>query len=90
MDKLIVFIYGIIAYLIGMGGLTFFILYIGGWNFMPIHIDSGIAGSLTPALIVNTTLILLFGLRHSIMTRHDTTRHDKILNRNDNILFLKK
>ncbi|MFW5450963.1 MAG: methyltransferase family protein [Methylophagaceae bacterium] len=69
MSKALVFIYGIVAYLIGMGGLTFFILYIGGWDFMPLHIDSGVAGSLTTALLVNTALIVLFGLHHTITAR---------------------
>jgi len=69
MTKLIIFIYGITAYLIGMSGLTFFILFIGGWSFMPIHIDSGIAGNTVVALIVNTLLIVLFGLHHTVTAR---------------------
>lgn len=69
MTKLITLIYGFSAYLIGMGGLTFFILFIGGWDFMPIHIDSGIAGNTAVALLVNTLLIVLFALHHSMAAR---------------------
>ncbi len=69
MNKLIIFIYGIIAYLIGMGALTFFILFIGGWDFLPLHIDSGIAGSISSALIINIGLITLFGVHHTVTAR---------------------
>lgn len=69
MSKVLALLFGVISYAIGMGGLTFFILYVGAWGFMPIHVDSGTAGPVGSALLVNFALILLWGLQHSIMAR---------------------
>lgn len=69
MPKLLVLLYGVLSYAIGMGGLTFFILFVGGWSFMPIHVDSGTAGNISSALAVNFGLIAMWSLQHSIMAR---------------------
>ncbi len=61
--------YGCVSYAFGMGGLVFFILYVGGWDFLPFHIDSGEPGPLTVALLVNGGLMILLGLQHSVMAR---------------------
>ena len=41
MGRSLILIYGILSYAVGMGGLVFFILFVGGWDFLPFHIDSG-------------------------------------------------
>lgn len=69
MSKVLILIYGAISYAIGLGGLTFFILFVGGWSFMPIHVDTGTAEPLSTALLVNISLMLLWGLQHSVMAR---------------------
>lgn len=69
MSQLIIFIYGLLAYAIGMGGLVFFILFIGSWDFLPLHINSGIPGSMVPALLINVGLIVLFGVQHTVTAR---------------------
>lgn len=69
MSRLLVLLYGVFSYAIGMGGLTYFILYVGGWSFMPVHVDSGTAGTAGSALLVNFGLIMLWSLQHSIMAR---------------------
>lgn len=69
MSKLLTLLFGVISYAIGMGGLTFFILYVGGWSFMPIHVNSGTAGPAGAALLVNFGLMLLWSLQHSVMAR---------------------
>lgn len=61
--------YGCVSYAIGMGGLVFFILFVGCWDFLPFHIDSGVPGPLAVALLVNTGLMILLGLQHSVMAR---------------------
>ena len=69
MNRSLILFYGIFSYAVGMGGLVFFILFIGGWDFLPLHVDSGAAGSSAVALLVNMGLITLLGLQHSGMAR---------------------
>ena len=69
MSRSLFLIYGILSYAIGMGGLVFFILFVGGWDFLPLHVDSGGPGPLALALSVNTGLTMLLGLQHSGMAR---------------------
>lgn len=69
MKKITIFIYGIISYLIGASsyfiGLSGFLANFWG----PYSIDIGPQTSTTIALLMNTGLIVLFGLPHSIMAR---------------------
>ena len=67
MSRYLILIYGVIAYLIGMAGLFYFFLFVGGWDFLPIHVDS--PGPLVNALLINTGLIALFAVQHTIMAR---------------------
>ncbi|WP_420629246.1 methyltransferase family protein [Candidatus Leptofilum sp.] len=67
--KILIFFYSILAYFIGLGGLVYFILFIGNWSFMPHQIDSGEMTTVGLALVINLGLVLLFGLQHSIMAR---------------------
>ncbi len=69
MSRVIVFIYGLISYAVGLGGLVCFILFISSWEFIPFHIDTGTPSSITYAILINVGLIVLFGLQHSIMAR---------------------
>ena len=69
MSRLLIFVYGLFSYVIGLGGLIWFALFIGGWDFLPRHIDSEVPGPLSLALVVNISLIALFVLQHSIMAR---------------------
>lgn len=69
MAKPLTLLYGVISYLIGLGGLTYFILFMGSWTFLPIHINSAEPTSLTAALLINFGLTTLFALQHSIMAR---------------------
>ena len=59
--------YGVFAYIIGVSGLLWFILAMGGlapMGFGPVH-----ASSVAGAVAINLGLILLFGLQHSVMAR---------------------
>ena len=70
MKKLVIYIYGIFAYLIGLSGLTAFMLFMGAWNFLPIHINANVtAGSTVQAVIINMSILTLFALHHSIAAR---------------------
>ena len=69
MNNLARILYASFAYLLGLGGLSYFALFLGGWDFVPRSIQSGTPGALAPALAINIGLIVLFGLQHSIMAR---------------------
>jgi len=69
MKNLAIFIYGVVAYIFSFATLLWFLLYIGGWDFLPYHIDSKAPTSLAFAITVNLTLVILFALQHSIMAR---------------------
>ena len=69
MNRLYIFIYGLFSYAVGLGGLVWFALFIGGWEFLPRHIDSETPGPMSTALIINVGLITIFVLQHSIMAR---------------------
>lgn len=69
MSRFPVLIYGLFSYAVGLGGLVWFALFIGGWDFLPRHIDSGSAGPLGTALLINVGLLALFVVQHSVMAR---------------------
>ena len=69
MSRLIVFIYGVFAYIIALIVQVWFIFYIGEWEFMPATINSQHPVPLSTALIINLALIILFALQHSGMAR---------------------
>lgn len=69
MSRYLIFAYGLVSYVIGMTGLVWFILFIGGWDFLPRHIDSDYPGSMASAMLINLGLIALFGLQHTVMAR---------------------
>lgn len=58
-----------VAYAIGMSGLVLFILFVGGWDVLPWHIDDEPTKSIGLALVINMSLVALFGIQHSVMAR---------------------
>ncbi len=68
MAGLIGLLYGAIGYVVFLGSFLYLIAFVGN---LPVvkTIDSGEAGSLGAALVVNTLCLLLFALQHSVMAR---------------------
>ena len=63
-----VFLYSIFAYIIGLVGQIWFILYLGDWDFLEtIHAPQHTSTPL--AIFVDVLLVLLFALQHTVMAR---------------------
>ena len=59
--------YGILAYNVGVAGLIWLILALGG--LAPVGLSNWQAGTASTGLLINLGLVGLFGLQHSVMAR---------------------
>lgn len=68
MARLFYVLYGLVGYAAAVGALVYLILFIGGIH-VPKTINSPALVALGPAILVNTVLIVIWGLQHSVMAR---------------------
>ena len=66
--RIIVFIYGIVSYAVGVASLLYLIGFVSN-SVAPKTIDSAPVGAIAPAVVVDLILIGLFALQHSLMAR---------------------
>ena len=69
MKKYSVLIYASIGYIVGLFTLLYMVGWLYPWSFMPTTIYSGNSNDIILSIIIDTTLIVLFGLQHSLMVR---------------------
>jgi len=68
MRRAAVLAFGVISYAVFFATFLYLVGFLGN-GVVPKSIDSGAAGPVGPALQVNTLLLLVFGLQHSVMAR---------------------
>jgi protein-S-isoprenylcysteine O-methyltransferase Ste14 len=68
MGGFVAVLYGCVVYLLFLGTFLYAVAFVGNLP-VPKTIDSGDAGPLVPALIIDMLLLALFAIQHSVMAR---------------------
>ena len=61
--------YALLGYVASLVTLTYLIFWLWPWDFMPYTIDRAVIATDLNPYLVDTLLLLLFGLQHSLMAR---------------------
>lgn len=68
MGRFLAVVYGVAAYALCLGTLLYAIGFVGGFA-VPKTVDAGWSGPTHEALIIDSLLLLLFAVQHSVMAR---------------------
>ena len=69
MGRVLVMGVALVCYAAFFASFVYLVGWVGGFDFMPTHVNLGLEAPLVTALLVNTGLIALFGIQHSVMAR---------------------
>ncbi len=65
----IVMVIALACYAAFFVSFVYLVGWVGGFDFMPTHVNKGQEAGLATAMLWNTALIALFGIQHSVMAR---------------------
>ena len=69
MKKYFIFLYSLVGYILSIITLSYLILWVYPWEFIPFYIDNPMISIDVNPILINTGLLLFFGLQHSLMAR---------------------
>ena len=69
MGRVLIMALSLACYTAFFASFVYLVGWVGAFDFMPTHIDKGMDGPVTMAVLVNLGLIALFGIQHSVMAR---------------------
>jgi protein-S-isoprenylcysteine O-methyltransferase Ste14 len=73
MSRLLVFLYGLASYVVFLGAFLYAIGFVTGL-YVPKTIDTGPAGPVVQAVVINIIVLTVFALQHSVMARQGFKR----------------
>ena len=69
MTRTLYLVYGVVAYLLFFAAILYGIGFVGDLDIVPKGINDGPPTTITTALAVNISLLLLFAVQHNVMAR---------------------
>lgn len=69
MSRVLYLVYGVVAYLLFLAAILYGIGFVGDLDVVPKRISNGPPTTITSALVINISLLLLFALQHNVMAR---------------------
>lgn len=69
MARSLILLSSVLCYTAFLGAFAYLVGFVAGLDFLPTHVDKGIAAPPATAVVVDLALIALFGLQHSVMAR---------------------
>ncbi|MGQ7829592.1 methanethiol S-methyltransferase [Altererythrobacter sp. Z27] len=69
MGRLVIMALALVCYAAFFASFVYLVGWVGGFEFMPTHVDKGLSAAPATAALINIGLIALFGIQHSVMAR---------------------
>jgi len=69
MGRLVIMALALACYAAFFASFVYLVGWVGGFEFMPTHVDKGLSAAPATAALINIGLIALFGIQHSVMAR---------------------